>query len=586
MGNQKPERKRGVTDAYATDHSTTSGRHARQTGGSNARDIQKRREHKPYRVDEGLNLTPPPNYEFLRFGKGTRLLEEARKLSQNANIPTYLIKEKPRNMQNEVTLQLARVGVHVRRDMVEQAAENLDLVKYKNEYVNASEVRMEKSLRAAIQNGTVNEETFNHQKLLYQAKNSIRELYPNIDEASCDTIAKHSWAKNDDGTPRIGLAEDIPLEKRVQLAVSAHIRHVYTDYDALLKAFGWHLAREMQAEECLVKMKQWMGDDFDDTTQAALKDLMKGDSYNGVTGAEYDGQAQNTYDFARPQASTRPAAVSEHARQDYDSHLPSSHHAAAARSDTNPRLPTYTYENRPYYGHEHAPQQQPMQPAYYPHERLPFGERIYQSIEPEHRGALAPSQPMRYPREEPRPAPHAEYRPMYIPLTYPERPPSPRPTQYHPGVAQTEQGRTQVHEDYHRVHEAPIAAMRFQPREVFEAPGPPRYQYEYRPSQDAHDAYRPQATFYAPSEAPYSTRTPPQTHAFLPYPRVQALSYPRGHLGQTDAGFAPAPVLSPPRIYLQKIPDPEMVPLLGPRVHAANNLVDGGPAPVQRYSRG
>jgi hypothetical protein len=43
----------------------------------------------------------------------------------------------------------------------------------------------------------------------------------------------------------------------VQLAVVAHIRHVYTDYDKLLKTGSWMQARQNVEHVSLAKLKEW-----------------------------------------------------------------------------------------------------------------------------------------------------------------------------------------------------------------------------------------------------------------------------------------------------------------------------------------
>jgi hypothetical protein len=53
------------------------------------------------------------------------------------------------------------------------------------------------------------------------------------------------------------------LVRRAQLAVIAHIRHVYTDYDRMLKQGTWHEARQHVEQLCLDKLLQWRGDEAD-----------------------------------------------------------------------------------------------------------------------------------------------------------------------------------------------------------------------------------------------------------------------------------------------------------------------------------
>lgn len=51
--------------------------------------------------------------------------------------------------------------------------------------------------------------------------------------------------------------------RRAQLAVIAHIRHTYTDYDALLRQVQYNEARRRVEQPCLDRLIRWRGDDDD-----------------------------------------------------------------------------------------------------------------------------------------------------------------------------------------------------------------------------------------------------------------------------------------------------------------------------------
>lgn len=65
----------------------------------------------------------------------------------------------------------------------------------------------------------------------------------------------------------------MPLARRAQLAVVAHIRHVYTDYDRLLKMTSFHEARTLVEEPTLAKVVEWRGDDENGKT--VLEDVFR-----------------------------------------------------------------------------------------------------------------------------------------------------------------------------------------------------------------------------------------------------------------------------------------------------------------------
>lgn len=59
------------------------------------------------------------------------------------------------------------------------------------------------------------------------------------------------------GTNRVGNAKELSLARRVQLAVVAHIRHTYTEYDKMLKTGSWMEARQKVEHVSLAKLKEW-----------------------------------------------------------------------------------------------------------------------------------------------------------------------------------------------------------------------------------------------------------------------------------------------------------------------------------------
>ena len=59
----------------------------------------------------------------------------------------------------------------------------------------------------------------------------------------------------------------------MQLAVVAHIRHNYTDYDKLLRRVPYHTARAMVEQPSLDKLAEWRGDDEDHPN--AVEDILR-----------------------------------------------------------------------------------------------------------------------------------------------------------------------------------------------------------------------------------------------------------------------------------------------------------------------
>ena len=65
----------------------------------------------------------------------------------------------------------------------------------------------------------------------------------------------------------------MPLTRRASLAVVAHIRHTYTDYDRLLRIGSWEQARSAVEQLTLDKLVQWRADEDDNAD--AMSDILR-----------------------------------------------------------------------------------------------------------------------------------------------------------------------------------------------------------------------------------------------------------------------------------------------------------------------
>tara|TARA_R110002060_G_scaffold50137_4_gene60998 strand:+ start:515 stop:1408 length:894 start_codon:yes stop_codon:yes gene_type:complete len=112
-----------------------------------------------------------------------------------------------------------------------------------------------------------------------QADGAIRDLFPRIPNPDRVMIIEHAFKKVQrqvhfsshklltfqgavfHGEPTVGLQPGIPLSRRVQLAVLAHIRHTHTRYDKLLRETTWMNARKAVEPVCLDVLIKWRGDE-------------------------------------------------------------------------------------------------------------------------------------------------------------------------------------------------------------------------------------------------------------------------------------------------------------------------------------
>ncbi|KAL8793473.1 MAG: hypothetical protein Q9195_003956 [Heterodermia aff. obscurata] len=102
-----------------------------------------------------------------------------------------------------------------------------------------------------------------------EASQAIRDLFPKIPEENLLAVVQLAFKK---GNNLVGTA-DLPLHRRAQLGVLAHIRHVYTNYEQLLRTGEWKDARAAVELQCLDKLVQWRGDDENDTD--AMSDILR-----------------------------------------------------------------------------------------------------------------------------------------------------------------------------------------------------------------------------------------------------------------------------------------------------------------------
>lgn len=86
---------------------------------------------------------------------------------------------------------------------------------------------------------------------------AIVKLFPKIPKSEVPQILKHSLKKH---SRRVGRTGTVALQDRVKLAVRAHIRHVHTEYDELLKHGASRVtAREKIWERLNEVARQWGG---------------------------------------------------------------------------------------------------------------------------------------------------------------------------------------------------------------------------------------------------------------------------------------------------------------------------------------
>ena len=100
------------------------------------------------------------------------------------------------------------------------------------------------------------------------------------------------------------------MARRAQLAVVAHVRHVYTMYDKLLKSGTYGEARAAVEQPCLDKLVSWRGDDENGTT--VLEDVFREVVVISDSEDDSEGDAQDDHTSIRESSvefvSSKPSA--------------------------------------------------------------------------------------------------------------------------------------------------------------------------------------------------------------------------------------------------------------------------------------
>lgn len=158
--------------------------------------------------------------------------------------------------------------------MVEEACATLGYTVYQNHFVKEADILKQQQesfiAKVMMKHGLPVQET-NNRETPEQVRAAIKELFPRIPQIDLDEIVKHAW---EEGSHRVGTNQFLNLPRRVQLATIARIRHKYTDYDRLLRAFDWGDARKEVEPECLKKLVEWRGEN-DEVDDNELEEIVR-----------------------------------------------------------------------------------------------------------------------------------------------------------------------------------------------------------------------------------------------------------------------------------------------------------------------
>ncbi|KAI6368822.1 hypothetical protein MCOR25_004564 [Pyricularia grisea] len=200
--------------------------------------------------------TPPPGFEFVPIGNPD-LTKACKELSREQDAMIFIVSAMDHGDGSQLGLHMNRVGHHIRRTIVEQARTSLgQSLEYFLE--TASDKRPEPIPDT-------------QEEINAQADAALRDLFPRMPNTDRQMVIDRSFRKG--GGETVGLAADLTLSRRVQLAVLAHIRHTHTTYDELWRTHGWATARKAIEATCLDFIVKWRGDE--ETGRDQLDEILR-----------------------------------------------------------------------------------------------------------------------------------------------------------------------------------------------------------------------------------------------------------------------------------------------------------------------
>ncbi|KAG9248576.1 hypothetical protein BJ878DRAFT_412455 [Calycina marina] len=183
---------------------------------------------------------PYPGYKFVPIGDPL-MTTKCKELSREQGAMIFIVSATTEKM-SKISDHVHRIGYHFREYIVDEA-------------------------RKLVGETNVSDDTApipkTQEEINQQADAALRDLFPRIPNTDRQMILDHAFRLGAvfNGAPVVGLQPDIPLSRRVQLAVLAHIRHTHTRYDLLLRETSWENARKVVEPVCLDFIIKWRGDE-------------------------------------------------------------------------------------------------------------------------------------------------------------------------------------------------------------------------------------------------------------------------------------------------------------------------------------
>ncbi|KAI6250382.1 hypothetical protein HI914_01384 [Erysiphe necator] len=191
------------------------------------------------------NIGPPPGYVFVPIGDPT-LSNACKELSREMGAMIFIVST-CKNDHSKVSEHVHRVGFHFKETVLNAVLRTLG----------------ERKLHHSSSKVLIEPIPETQEEINKQADAAIRDLFPKIPNTDRQLVIEHAFKKGAlfQGEPTVGTQSNIPLSRRVQLAVLAHIRHTHTRYDKLLRETSWLNARKVVEPVCLDIILKWRGNE-------------------------------------------------------------------------------------------------------------------------------------------------------------------------------------------------------------------------------------------------------------------------------------------------------------------------------------
>ncbi|RAL00234.1 DUF2293 domain-containing protein [Aspergillus ibericus CBS 121593] len=221
-------------------------------------------EKKKLRSVISFEAKAPPGYTFITAGN-PQLTTACKEMCRKDGLKVFAVTTTPHMHTHNLSQHVHRIGYHFPSATVSAVCMNLGL------YLTAAGKAVPfQSVGGANNNRKRANSEVSQTTINTEARDVLKDLFPNIPDNDLNQIIKTAFQK---GQRKVGTAVELPLARRAQLAVVAHIRHIYTDYDRLLKATSFHEARTLVEEPTLAKVVEWRGDDENGKT--VLEDVFR-----------------------------------------------------------------------------------------------------------------------------------------------------------------------------------------------------------------------------------------------------------------------------------------------------------------------